>query len=220
MAPRAVVLPFQFGFMQAGEVRKPDVQDRPDPTVWVDEHGDYLFKYAAVRLRDNHVAEDIVQETLLSAIESLDSYHGKSAERTWLTAILRHKVVDHYRKSLHETPVGQDECDLSPFDRLFTNPQWEDHWNNAMIPSDWGKTPESALRQAEFYAALESCMAKLPKRVAGVFLLREMDGYGTDELCKLLDLSANNVWTMMYRARMSLRKCLESSWFSRPSDNS
>lgn len=206
--------------MQAGEARQPDVQDRPDPVVWVDEHGDYLFRYAVVRLRDQSLAEDIVQETLLSAIESLDSYRGKSADRTWLTAILRHKIVDHYRKSLRETPIDRDECDLSSFDRLFTNPQWEDHWNDAMIPSDWGKTPESALRQAEFYMTLEGCMSKLPRRVAGVFVLREMDGYGTNELCRLLDLSANNVWTMLYRARMSLRKCLESNWFSRPSGNS
>lgn len=219
MTPRAVGLPFQFRFMQAGEARKPDVHDRPDPTIWVDEHGDYLFKYAAVRLRDIGLAEDIVQETLLSAIESLNSYHAKSAERTWLTAILKHKIVDHYRKSLHETPIGRDECDLSAFDALFANPAWADHWSDAMVPSDWGKTPEAALRQAEFYSTLEACMSKLPKRVAGVFVLREMDGYETDELCQLLGLSANNVWTMMYRARMSLRKCLESNWFSKPASN-
>lgn len=220
MTPRAVVLPFQFGFMQAGETRQPDVHGQPDPTVWVDEHGNYLFRYAAVRLRDDNLAEDIVQETLLSAIESAGSYSGKSAERTWLTAILKHKIADHYRKSLHETPIGPDESDLSAFDRLFTNPQWEDHWNDAFVPSDWGKDPESALRQAEFYSTLEGCMAKLPRRVAGVFVLRELDGYNTDELSRLLDLSANNIWTMMYRARMSLRKCIESNWFSKPSNNS
>jgi len=216
MAPRAFFLPFQFRFMQAGEARQPGVHDQPDPTIWVDEHGDYLFHYAAVRLRDNGVAEDVVQETLLAAIESLDSYNGKSAERTWLTSILRHKIVDYFRRSLREAPIGEAECDISAFDNLFTHPQWTDHWNDALIPADWGTTPETTLQQNEFYTTLETCMSKLPKRVAGVFLLREMEGYDTDELCQLLDLSANNLWTMMYRARLSLRKCLEINWFKKP----
>lgn len=215
MARRAVFFPFQFRFMPAGEVRQPDVQVHPDPTVWVDEHGDYLFHYAAVRLRDNGVAENVVQETLLSALESLESYNGKSAERTWLTSILRHKIVDYFRRSLRAAPIGEAECDISAFDNLFTHPQWPDHWNEALIPSDWVTRSETTLHQNEFYSTLESCLAKLPKRVAGVFMLREMEGYDTDELCRLLDLSSNNVWTILYRARMSLRKCIESHWLEK-----
>jgi len=204
--------------MQSGEARQPDVHQQPDPTVWVDEHGNYLFQYAAVRLRDSAIAEDVVQETLLSANESLGSYRGESSERTWLTSILKHKIVDYYRRSIHETPIG-DECDVSAFDNLFTHPQWTDHWNGALIPADWGRTPETMLQQSEFYATLENCLSKLPNRVAGLFLLREMEGYDTDELCRLLDLSANNLWTMMYRARMSLRKCIEINWFAKPTIN-
>lgn len=215
MIPRAVYLPFQFRFMEAGGARQPDVHVQPDPTVWLDEHGDYLFHYAAVRLRDSGSAEDVVQETLLSAIDSLDSYHGKSTERTWLTSILRHKIVDFYRKSIRETPIDEAECDVSAFDSLFTHSQWADHWNDAVIPSDWGTRAETTLQQNEFYSTLETCMSKLPKRVAGVFMLREMEGYDTDELCRLLDLSANNLWTILYRARMSLRKCIESNWFEK-----
>lgn len=215
MAPRAVFLPIQFIFMQPGEARNPDAHHQPDPTSWVDEHGDYLFHYAVVRLRDNDAAEDVVHETLLSAIESLASYHGEAAERTWLTSILKHKIVDYYRRSIHETPIGDVECDLSAFDNLFTHPQWADHWNEALIPSDWGETPETALQQTEFYSTLEDCLSMLPTRVAGVFMLREIEGYETDELCRLLDVSENNVWTMMYRARMSLRRCLEINWFEK-----
>jgi RNA polymerase sigma-70 factor (ECF subfamily) len=215
MAPRAVYLPFQFRFMQAGEPRQPDVHDQPNPIAWVDEHGDYLLHYAAVRLRDKGVAEDVVQETLLSAIESLNTYHGKASERTWLTSILKHKIVDFYRRSIRETPIGEAECDISAFDSVFTHPQWADHWNDAMIPADWGSTPETMLQETEFYSTLETCMSKLPKRVAGLFMLREMEGYDTRELCQLLDLSANNLWTMMYRARMSLRKCIELNWFEK-----
>ena len=71
-----------------------------DPTAWVDEHGDFLFRYAVVRLRDEAIAEDCVQETLLSAIQALGSYGGKATERTWLTGILKHKIVDHFRRSV------------------------------------------------------------------------------------------------------------------------
>ena len=76
-----------------------------DPERWVDEHGDHLFRYAIVRLRDESLAEDAVQETLLSAIQSLGSYSGRSAERTWLIGILKHKIIDHFRKHSREVPL-------------------------------------------------------------------------------------------------------------------
>lgn len=202
--------------MQPGEARQPDAHDQPDPASWVDEHGDYLFQYAVLRLCDTRVAEEIVRETLLCAIESLASYQGASTERTWLTSILRERIVDHYRESIRETPIGDNDRDVFAFDHLFTHPQWVDHWNDELIPLDWGAASEASLQQAEFYSALESCISKLPRRVAGVFLLREMEGYDGDEICRLLDLSANNLWTMMYRARMSLRTCIELNWFHRP----
>src|SRR3974377_1165209 len=73
-----------------------------DPGRGVAEHGDYLFKYALVRLRDVSKAEDAVQETFLAALKGGKSCAGLSAEKTWLVGILKNKVSDYYRKAGRE----------------------------------------------------------------------------------------------------------------------
>jgi len=187
---------------------------RIDPAQWIDEHGDYLFRYAMVRLRNDALAEDCVQETLLSALEALDSYGGKSTERTWLTGILKHKVIDHFRKHSREVPLDPSETDLSEFDPLFErDDEFKDHWNDYLSPRIWRRSPDEALQENEFFGVLQACMSKLPERVASVFALREMNELETDEICELLAVSQSNFWVMMHRARMALRRCIEINWF-------
>ena len=185
-----------------------------DPAAWVDEHGDCLFRYALLRLRDETVAEDIVQETLLSAIQSLASYSGKSGERTWLVGILKHKLIDHFRKSSREISFDPSDSDLSEFDPLFERTdQYKDHWHDTLSPRIWKQSPDQALQQDEFFGVLQNCLGKLPDRVANCFAMREMNGLESDEICEILGLSPNNFWVMMHRARMSLRRCIEINWF-------
>ncbi len=185
-----------------------------DPANWVDEHGDCLFRYALVRLRYDTAAEDIVQETLLSAMQSLSSYEGRAAERTWLLGILKHKLIDHFRKRSREVSLDPQETDLSEFDPLFEREdEFKDHWNDYLSPRIWKSSPAEALEQEEFFRVLQRCLSKLPERVAEVFSLREMNELETDEICEVLGLSSNNFWVMMHRARMSLRRCIEINWF-------
>lgn len=213
-------IPYPLNHMQPAETVSSDAavkRSMPiDPTTWVDEHGDYLFRYALVRLRNETVAEDCVQETLLSAIQAIDSYGGKSAERTWLTAILKHKIIDHFRRSVREKPIeADDDGDLS-LDMFFnTDGRWKGHWKDDFEPIDWRSTPEATVQQSEFYLVLQRCLAKLPERIATVFTLREMEELDTMEICELLSLSSSNFWVMMHRARMGLRRCMELSWFKK-----
>lgn len=194
----------------AAEANLPEI----DPAVWVDDHGDYLFRYAVVRLRDETQAEDAVQETLLGAIQSISSYAGKSAERTWLTGILKHKIIDHYRKSSREVPMDPSDTDLSEFDPLFERQdEFKDHWSDTLSPRIWNRSPDQALQENEFFGVLQNCLMKLPERVANVFSLREMNGLDSTEICEILSLSTSNFWVMMHRARMSLRRCIEINWF-------
>ena len=205
------------GIMQPGSAAMAAPQDpisAIDPGAWVDEHGDYLFRYALTRLRDDAAAEDMVQETLLSAIQSLASYGGKSTERTWLTGILKHKIIDHYRKTCRETSFDPSDTDLSEFDPLFERQdEFKDHWHDTLSPRIWKSSPEDALRQDEFFGVLQNCLTKLPDRVAAVFSMREMNDLDSEEICQILGLTANNFWVMMHRARMSLRRCIEINWF-------
>lgn len=202
--------------MQTGESIRTEasVLSKIDPSVWVDEHGDCLFRYAMIRLRDEAAAEDIVQETLLSAIQSLSSYSGKSGERTWLVGILKHKLIDHFRKRSREISFDPSETDLSEFDPLFERTdEFKDHWHDTLSPRIWKQSPEEALQQNEFFGVLQNCLGKLPERVAHCFAMREMNGLESDEICEILGLSPNNFWVIMHRARMSLRRCIEINWF-------
>ncbi len=86
-----------------------------DPSVWVDRHGDVLYGYALARLRDPEAAEEVVQETFVSALGAVAQYSGKGAEGAWLLGILKRKIVDHVRRrSRFDAAVGgEGEADPS-----------------------------------------------------------------------------------------------------------
>lgn len=178
---------------------------------WLTEHGDYLYRFALARLRDPHQAEDAVQETLLAAIQN-QSYEGKSAPRTWLTGILKHKIIDVMRRNSREqaTENMDDNAsqDLSEdgIDDFFDE---TGHW--ADRPQSWGK-PEGELEQKQFLLILQRCMDKLPSKLAALFMMREVHESDNEEICKELNISSTNAWVMLYRARLGLRKCVELHW--------
>lgn len=180
-----------------------------DPESWVDLHGDVLFRFALVRVRKPEAAEDLVQETLLAALKARRNFSADSAERTWLIGILRHKIADHFRKSSRESPFTDLEFCSGEFAEKFQH----GFWNHERGPKQW-TNPEEALESGEFFETLDSCLHKLPDRVAAVFTLREMDETPGAEICKTLGISEGNLWTMLHRARMALRECLERNWFA------
>ena len=173
---------------------------------WLTEHGDALYRYAQQRVRNPDVAEDLVQETLLAALASSDGFGGRSAERTWLIGILKHKLVDHLRISIRQQPLTelQSEGDLDPFDK---NGRWK------IRVSKWQCDPHETVENAEFQKTLASCLSKLPPRIAQVFWLHEAESMSSKELCKELEISPTNVWTMLHRARLRLQRCLSLNWF-------
>jgi len=175
---------------------------------WLNVHGDYLYRFALARLRDPHLAEDAVQETMLAAIKN-NSFEGDSSARTWLTGILKHKIIDLQRKQIREQPVS-DVIDLDAseysMDDFFDN---SGHWLDKPQTLDM---PDNALEQKQFLAVLDECLGKLPKKLKAIFMLRDVHELENENICKELDISATNAWVMLYRARMGLRKCLELNW--------
>jgi RNA polymerase sigma-70 factor (ECF subfamily) len=197
---------------ETGNSASADATLRPDPERWVDDHGDYLFHFALSRLRDASKAEDMVQETLLAGLRGMDRYQGRSSERTWLAGILRNKLLDHFRTKGRETSFTDLEFYADEEERAFENQAFPDHWNAAHAPSEWSAAGD-ALDRDEFWRVFHNCSGKLPDRIARVFLLREVDGIPSDEICTTLNISPNNLWVMLHRARMALRRCLEVNWF-------
>jgi len=174
----------------------------------VEEQRPYLLRYASLQLRDSHAAEDAVQETLLAALAGEASFQGRANLRTWLTGILKHKIVDAIRRSSRESTVAVDPlAEVSQLDALFDS---TGHWAEA--PSAW-PDPDGSLEQKQFFAVLEDCLARLPAKTAQAFMMREHMGYETDEICKELGVTATHCWVLLYRARMALRECLQTNWF-------
>lgn len=183
----------------------------PDPSSWLDEHGDYLYRYALLQLRDSAAAEDAVQETLLAALTAWERFAGQSSVRTWLTGILKHKILDTFRAQAREPQMqslhGEGEDELEALDRLLFDRT--EHW--ADPPHAWGD-PEASLEQQRFWVALQRCLEELPPQLAAAFHLRELAGLETGEICKELNITATNCWVMLHRARLGLQQCLQLRW--------
>lgn len=177
----------------------------------LEEYRPYLLRYALLQLRDNALAEDAVQETMLAALESRSKFSGKSSPKTWLTGILKHKIIDLFRKQVKEATQFSLEAELESgvgdFDALF---QPDGHWNTG--PQAWAD-PFKNLENKKFWEIFEICAKLMPPNTARAFMMREFLGLSTEEICKDMQISATNCWVMLYRARMSLRLCLQHNWF-------
>lgn len=169
-----------------------------------------LLRIASVQLRDRHLAEDVVQETLVAALDSIESYAGRAKVKTWLVGILKFKIIDAIRARSRAPRNISDlgaEITTDDLDRLFDE---TGTWR--VKPRDWD--PGYDLRQREFDRVLENCLRKLPDLSAQVFTLREIFEIDADEVCRLVEVTRNHLNVLLYRARMSLRGCLELHWNS------
>jgi RNA polymerase sigma-70 factor (ECF subfamily) len=180
---------------------------------WVDEYGDFLYHFTLSRIKDPSIAEDLVQETFLAALKARKNFQGRSSTRTWLIAILKHKLVDYIRKRIREqTSDKEARFNAAANDPADTSFNDEGDWR--LRPSKWSVDPLKLYEQKEFMDVLYHCLGGLPKRQAEAFLMREIDGFNTEEICKVLNVSATNSWVLLYRARMWLRRCLENNWLN------
>ena len=181
----------------------------------IESHRTYLVRYALAQLRDRELAEEAVQEALLAALEAIGSFDGRSALRTWLTSILRFKIVDLQRRAVRERATADiGEQAASSDDDSWLDDFFDDtgHWRSA--PKAWND-PESALEQRRFWEAFEKCLSGLPAGASRVFFRREVLGDDTAAICEDEGITANNCWVIMHRARLALRACLELNWFGK-----
>jgi RNA polymerase sigma-70 factor (TIGR02943 family) len=176
--------------------------------TWIQDHGDYLFRYALSRVAgDRELARDMVQETLLAAYKSLQSFDGRSSASTWLIGILRHKIADHFRHHVRSQQLHEDVQSDPTSDWFGSDGKW-DH-----APKAWKDNPETLHENADFRKVLQTCMGHLPGVQREVFILRELDGDDSASICKRLGISTSNLHVLMHRARMALRSCLQTHWF-------
>jgi RNA polymerase sigma-70 factor, ECF subfamily len=184
------------------------VEQAVGPEGWVDHHGDCLYRYAILRLRSPELAADVVQETFVEAIGNRESFAGRSSERTWLVGILKHKVADHFRRSRRSPSVAPASAPVGPPQDDFDH---RGHWR--VVPASWAGEPSREIESREFREVLADCLARLPGSLSEAFLMRELEGIGSEEIRQRLGITSANLWTRLHRSRSLLRRCLEENWF-------
>ncbi len=169
-----------------------------------------LLRFARLQLRSDAQAEDAVQDTLLAALAGADKFTGAAAAKTWVFSILKNKIIDELRRRIREgnvaelTPGAEEGED---FDELFDQ---RGHW--AAPPAPWAD-PEKSMENSQFWTVFEACLDGVPAKPGRVFMMREMLGLETGEICKELGISSSNCWVLLHRARLGLRECLSRRWF-------
>lgn len=182
-----------------------ETKHKIDTSKWVELYADQLFFFANARTRNAAVAEDLVQETFLSALKAKERFKGNSTEKTWLYSILKNKIIDYFRKSSTKNEKNILDDEDKNTDAFFLN---DGHWknNSGFVTS---KDEASKLVESkEFYIILEKCLAHLPVKTQMAFRYKHIEDLNTDEICKELEISASNYWVLLHRARLSLRDCL------------
>ncbi len=171
-----------------------------DPSRWVRDHADALYRFALLRVRSENVAEDLVQETFLGALRCIAQFDQRASERTWLTSILRRKIADYFRSRgiVEQTP---NQADL----------------RNASVRQPacqpWSADPSRLAEDAEFWQVFRGCASKLSPALADVYSLQEFCELSIDSIAELLGITPANVSLRLFRARADLRDCLERKWF-------
>ncbi len=181
-----------------------------DASAWLAEHGDALYRYARTRVGNRELAEDLVQEAFLAGLQSQERFQGRASVRTWLLSILRHKIVDHYRRAAEPSEASRAEPSGRPdpiLGRYFTS---KGLWKASLV--SW-QAPEKALEDREFWEVIDGCLRRLPASLSEVFILRELEDLEAAELRRVLALSEGNLRVRLHRARLLLRECLEKHWF-------
>ena len=176
-----------------------------DPERWVDTYSDYLYNYTIVRVNDHLVAQDLISETFLAGLKSKDNFKGEALERTWLTAILKRKIIDHYRKK--NSKKGQAEVHIT-----YRDEDSEGDWLEERVEDPFDKTAEDTLENEELGVAIFRCLETLKGKQKEIFTKKTIDGYDTDALCNEYDITPSNLWVIVHRARKSMAECLEKSW--------
>jgi RNA polymerase sigma-70 factor (ECF subfamily) len=141
------------------------------------------------------------------ALNAKEGFKGRSSEKTWLTGILKYKIIDHIRKKSRERPTENIEFAVDAMHEHFDE---KGGWK--VGPAKWTVNPGELLEQKEFWKVFYRCLSKLSDRLGQVFAFRELEGLSSEEIRKILNISATNSYVMLYRARMRMRDCLEVNW--------
>ena len=181
----------------------------------VNRHHSALIRMAMGYVADREVAEEVVQDTWMAVIESLDRFEGRSSLRTWIFGIMIHKAKDRgVREKRHTTfsafeTFDEDKEEIVDPSRFHHSGEWAGHW--ALPPQPWdNRTPESLLASQQAVNAMQRAIEALPTTLKEVLLLRDVEGVEAKEVCGMLKITETNLYVRLHRARERVRQAVEN----------
>ncbi len=157
-----------------------------------------IFRSARGAGLDAEHAEEVTQATFTTFIEKAAGFEGRSQVRTWLFGILYNKIAEARRQLTRERQM--DEIDDMVEQRFDSNGSW-------VNPP---RQVDLQLYASEVREFIEDCLQTVPTQQRMAFVLREVEGFSSDEICKILDVTGTNLGVLMFRVRNHLRECLEA----------
>ncbi|SRR6056297_1337795 len=176
---------------------------------WVNEYSDELYRFIIMRVQDDALAKDLVQETFLAAFKSRSRYKQGSEPLAWLYTIIKNKMIDHYRARQRKPTHSLDDqphIDAVLFD---SKGGWKYKPASRFFSADMGKAERD-----EFWDILRDCQGDLPEKQRLAFVFKYLEGWDSEQICKELDISSSNYWVLIHRAKLKLRQCLETKWLN------
>jgi RNA polymerase sigma-70 factor (ECF subfamily) len=179
----------------------------------VDRYSGAMLRVARLYVRNEAVAEEIVQDAWLNVLKSVEGFQGRSSLRTWILVILGNCARKRLEKERRSVPVADLEPAANepsvPSDRFFpsTHPRWAGMWST--LVDTWDNVPDEELLGSEAREQLRRAIEELPPRYGTVFMLRDVEGWSGPEVSTLLDISLENQRVLLHRARTRIRAALE-----------
>jgi RNA polymerase sigma-70 factor (ECF subfamily) len=182
----------------------------------VNQHHGALIRMAMGYVADREVAEEVVQDTWMAVIESLNRFEGRSSLRTWIFGIMIHKAKDRgVREKRHTTfsafeSYDDDNDEAVDPSRFQQSGEWAGHW--AFPPQPWDdQTPEKLLASQQAVNAMNKAIEALPANLKEVLILRDVEGVEAKEVCEILKITETNLYVRLHRARERVRVAVEEA---------
>lgn len=179
---------------------------------WVDLYSDKMYSWAFYKLGNKEEAEDIVQDTFLAALDSMEKFEGRSEPKTWLFSILNNKIAEYFRKVYRSPVANENSINDNCLNTFFDN---DGGWINNQIPAEWNNDKANLLDDTDFTKVLKNCMGNLPLQWNAAIQLKYIEEKKADTICQELQIATTNYWQILHRAKLQLRKCLEIHWFKK-----
>jgi RNA polymerase sigma-70 factor (TIGR02943 family) len=175
---------------------------------WVNLYSDSLYNWALSKTKSKELSEDLVQDTFISCFKSFDSFENRSNPKTWLIAILNNKIIDHFRKNSRMSFISSENNSEQLSNNQFNK---NNFWIDNDIVDFW-KDEESLIDNVKFEEHLKNCMNDLPEKWNLALTYKYLSDKKAPEICQELEISTTNYWQIVHRAKLLLKKCVETKW--------